>query len=72
MASGISQEWKVSLVRKASFQKPNGLWYFEIDYIRKSWAKEGRNITKSNSNRYNSIGYETFEECEKVSKFYDF
>jgi len=65
MASSVSQEWKASIVRKASFQKPNGLWYFEIYYISKSWAREGRSITKSNRNRYNSIGYDSLEECEK-------
>ena len=48
-----------------SYKKPNDRWYFQIDYIPKSWALEGRMITKSNSNRYNSKGYETFEECEQ-------
>ena len=66
MASNISQEWKASKIRKNPYQKANyGKWYFEIDYIPKNWAKEGRSITKSNSNRYNSIGYETYGECEE-------
>ena len=66
MASSL-QEWKCSkLTRKCHYQKvKDGQWFFQFDYITKSWAKEGRSITKSNSNRYNSIGYETFEECEK-------
>ena len=66
MASNISQEWKASKIRKNPYQKANdGKWYFEIYYISKSWAKEGRSSTKSNGNRYNSTGYETFEECEE-------
>ena len=65
MASSISQEWKASRIIRKSYAKPNGLWYFEIDYIRKSWAKEGLSITKSNSDRYYSIGYETFNLCEE-------
>ena len=65
MASG-SQEWKASKIRKSTYKKDNdGKWYFGIDYIPKSWALEGRKITDSNSKRYNSIGYETFEECEQ-------
>ena len=66
MASSL-QEWKCSkLTRKCPYQKvKDGQWFFQFDYIPKSWAKEGRSITKSNSNRYNSIGYETYGECEE-------
>jgi hypothetical protein len=65
MASG-SQEWKASQIRTAPYQKAkDGKWYFQIDCIKKCWALAGRKITDSNSKRYNSIGYETFEECEQ-------
>ena len=67
MASSL-QEWKCSkLTRNCPYQKvKEGKWYFQFDYIPICRAKEGRSITKSNnSKRYNSIGYETFEECEK-------
>ena len=66
MASSSLQEWTASKIRTALYQKvKDGQWFFQFDYITKSWAKEGRSITKTNSNRYNSIGYETFEECEE-------
>ena len=66
MASNISQEWKASKIRKAPYQKANDAkWYFEIQYITPSKALAGRKIKISNSNRYNSIGYETFDLCEK-------
>ena len=67
MASSISQEWTASKIRTAPFKHAkDGKWYFQFDYIPICRAKEGRSITKSNnSKRYNSIGYETFEECEK-------
>jgi hypothetical protein len=66
MASSISQEWTASKIRKTPYLKANDAkWYFEIYYISKSWAKEGRSITKSNRKTYNSIGYETYEEYEK-------
>ena len=67
MASSISQEWKASKIRTApSKHAKHGKWYFQFDYIPKSFAKEGRSITKSNNSKtYSSIGYETFEECEK-------
>ena len=67
MASSL-QEWKCSkLTRTAPYQKvKDGQWYFQFDYIPKSWAKEGRSITKSNNSKtYSSIGYETFDLCEK-------
>ena len=66
MASNISQEWKASKMIRKSYKKPYDLWYFEFEYIPICRAKEGRSITKSNNSKtYNSIGYETFEECEK-------
>ena len=67
MASNISQEWKASKIRTAPFKHAkNGKWFFQFDYITKSWAKEGRSITKSNNSKtFSSIGYETLEECEK-------
>ena len=51
---------------KLPIKKANdGKWYFEIQYITPSKALAGRKIKISNSNRYNSIGYETFDLCEK-------
>ena len=66
MASSISHEWKASKIRTAPYQKvKDGKWFFQFDFIRTSWAKEGQKISNSNSNRYNSIGYETFDLCEE-------
>ena len=66
MASNISQEWTASKIRTAPYQKvKDGQWFFQFDYIPKSWAKQGQKITNSNRKTFNSIGYETFEECEK-------
>ena len=66
MASSL-QEWKCSkLTRKCPYQKvKDGKWFFQFDYIIPSNALACRSITKSNCNRYNSIGYETFDLCEK-------
>ena len=66
MASSSLQEWTASKIRTALYQKvKDGQWFFQFDYIPKSWAKQGQKITNSNSKPYNSIGYETFEECEE-------
>ena len=67
MASSSLQEWTCTkLTRKCPYQKvKDGQWFFKFDYIPKSWAIQGKKISNSNRKTYNSIGYETFEECEK-------
>ena len=65
MASSSLQEWTCSkLTRKCPYQKvKDGQWFFQFDYIPKSWAKQGQKITNSNHKTFTSIGYETFDLC---------